>query len=936
MSESKTESGAVGLLETTKGKIWVFQFNGLDKVEEVLGSKSKDEAKSLLGGKGANLFEMTRLGLPVPPGFTVSTQACNAYLKHGHQFPPGMWEQELEAVAWLEKQSGRKFGDPENPLLVSCRSGAKFSMPGMMDTVLNIGLNDQTAEALVRRNQNEKFVYDSYRRLIQMFGSVVMGVADEPFEEIIEQRKKERGVKLDIDLDGADWRYIVERFKNILFAYTGQPFPQDPFKQLEMSTRAVFNSWFGKRAVDYRNATGIREDLGTAVNIVCMVFGNMGNDSATGVAFTRNPVDGKKLLYGDYLINAQGEDVVAGIRNTLAIASLENEMPEVYKEFCAIAKKLETHFCDMQDLEFTVEKGKLWILQTRNGKRTARAAIKMAVDMANEGLIDKKEAILRISPEQVDQLLHRQFSAQEKQVARQEGRLLVQKAINASPGAAVGQVVFDANTAAKWASEGKDVIMVRPETKPDDVHGMIASKGILTSRGGATSHAAVVARQFGIPAVCGAEAMQIDLDHRMATVQTETRSYELKEGDWLSIDGASAEVFSGKVATQTPDFDSEEELKTLLSWADDLSRLKVFANADYGQDAERARRYGARGIGLCRTEHMFFQSDRLPIMQEMIMAKSKAHRLLALERLLPMQRTDFEELFRAMSGLAVTIRLLDPPLHEFLPSYNELSEELADLKLRLQHYKNLSDIDNALQEIRQKQDILERVKSLSESNPMLGLRGDRLSVLMPEITEMQVRAILEAAINLKKQGQEVNPQIMVPLAGHAGELKYVKDIVDGVAEAVFSESGTRVIYSFGSMIEIPRAALTADEFARHAEFFSFGTNDLTQTTFGMSRDDAESKFLFEYTSKKIFSENPFQILDEDGVGKLIEMTVRLGRNIRPEMHMGICGEHGGEAKSIGFCHRAGLDYVSCSPFRVPLARLACAQAALKDGSRSGS
>lgn len=907
---------------------WVYRFDELDHLEKYLKPKSWDDVRALLGGKGANLAEMTRLGVPVPPGFTITTHACNAYLSHDRQFPPGMWEQEMAAIHALEKQTGKLFGDPANPLMVSCRSGAKFSMPGMMDTVLNIGLNDLTAQSLISLTGDPRFVYDAYRRLVQMFGSVVMGVPDEPFEQIIESVKHERGVKLDIELSAEEWQRITERFKALIRSYRDQEFPQDPWKQLEMATRAVFDSWFGKRATDYRNATAIPHDLGTAVNIQTVVFGNMGETSATGVAFTRNPVDGSSKLFGDYLINAQGEDVVAGIRNTLPISQLRQDMPLLYEQFVDICDTLEEHFHDMQDVEFTIEQGKLWMLQTRNGKRTARAAIKIAVDMANEGLITEQIALKRVTPEQVEMLLHPQFSENVKQNAREAGRQLVSKAVNASPGAAVGQAVFDADTAEKWAKSGKSVIMVRPETKPDDVHGMIAARGILTSRGGATSHAAVVARQFGTPAVCGADSLQISVEQRLFSVQLENRVAEVHEGEWISIDGGTGEVYLGQLEMREPDFESEDDLKTLLAWADAERKLGIWANADYPKDAERARRYGAEGVGLCRTEHMFFEQERLPIVQEMIMATSKARRLAALEMLLPMQRKDFEGIFRAMAGLPVIIRLLDPPLHEFLPAHNQLVQELADLKVRLQHFHTLSEIDTALAEVRQKEDILNRVNALSEANPMLGLRGDRLGIIMPEITEMQVRAILEAAIHVKRSGIEVHPEIMVPLAGHVNELKVLKQLMQRVADEVFKEAGTTVDVKFGTMIEVPRAALTADEMATEAEFFSFGTNDLTQTTFGISRDDAEAKFLIEYTEKGILPENPFHHLDRNGVGKLIEMSVRLGRNTRPDMSMGICGEHGGDPASIAFCHRAGLNYVSCSPFRVPIARLAAAQAAL--------
>ncbi len=908
---------------------WVYLFNELDKLDTPAKPKSWDEVRSLLGGKGANLAEMTRIGIPVPPGFTVTTEACNAYLAHDHQFPPNMWEQEVAAMKMLEKQAGKVFGDAANPLLVSCRSGAKFSMPGMMDTVLNIGLTDTTAKTMAELTGNPRFVYDSYRRLVQMFGSVVMGVPDEPFERVIEEVKHERGVKLDVELSAEEWQAITERFKALVIAYTGSEFPQDPYKQLEMATRAVFNSWFGKRAVDYRNATGIRHDLGTAVNIQTVVFGNMGDKSGTGVAFTRNPVNGDKEMYGDYLINAQGEDVVAGIRNTTPIAQLQVEMPTVYAEFLSICDKLENHFREMQDVEFTIEQGKLWMLQTRDGKRTARAQIKIAVAMANEGLIDRKMALMRVKPEQVDMLLHPQFGAEMKAAARTSGHALVEKAVNASPGAAVGLAVFDADTAEKWAKDGKAVIMVRPETKPDDVHGMIAAKGILTSRGGATSHAAVVARQFGTPAVCGAEEMHLNVDQRLFTVQLEDRLVEVREGDWISIDGGTGEVFLGQLETQEPDFSREIELNTLLSWADEVRRLGVWANADYPKDAERARRYGAEGIGLCRTEHMFFEEERLPTVQEMIMATSKARRVNALEKLLPMQRSDFEGLFKAMHGQPVIIRLLDPPLHEFLPSHEDLQQELTDLKVQLQHFHTLSEIDTALAQVRQKEDILARVLALRESNPMLGLRGDRLGIVMPEITEMQVRAILEAAVHVKRAGIDVHPEIMVPLAGHVNELKFMKALVEGVAKEVFKEMGMTVDYKFGTMIEVPRAALTADELATEAEFFSYGTNDLTQTTFGISRDDAEAKFLIQFVEQGILPSNPFQQLDRPGVGKLIEMSVKSGRTVRPDLHVGICGEHGGDPSSIEFCHTVGLNYVSCSPFRVPIARLAAAQAAIK-------
>ncbi len=912
-------------------KKWVYLFNELDQAEKYVQPESWDDMKSLLGGKGANLGEMTRLGVPVPPGFTVTTEACNAYLKHDRNFPPGQWEQEKAAMAATEKETGKGFGDPKNPLFVSCRSGAKFSMPGMMDTVLNIGLNDETAKGMIELTGEPRFVYDSYRRLVQMFGSVVLGMDDEPFERIIEDKKSVRGINLDTELTAEEWAEITEEFKALTIKNAGREFPQDPYEQLELATKAVFDSWFGRRAVDYRNATNISHDLGTAVNIQTVVFGNMEN-SGTGVAFTRDPVDGAKVLYGDYLINAQGEDVVAGIRNTEPIAKLQEDMPDQYNQFVDICDTLENHYTDMQDVEFTIEQGKLWMLQTRDGKRTARAEIKIAVDMVEEGLITKKTAIKRVSPEQVDMLLHPQFGGETKAQAAAAGERIVEKAVNASPGAAVGIAAFDADIAEEWGNEGKAVIMVRPETKPDDVHGMIASKGILTSRGGATSHAAVVARQFGTPAVCGADVMNINTEQRLFTVEVgDGQVVEVHEGDWLSIDGGTGEVFIGQIETEDPDFESEHDLITLLSWADDIRRLGVWANADYPQDAVRARSYGAEGIGLCRTEHMFFEESRLPVVQSMIMADSKVRRVTALESLLPMQRGDFAGLFRAMDGNPVIIRLLDPPLHEFLPAHEDLIAELADLKVRLQHMHTLSEIDAALAEVRAKEDILERVDFLKESNPMLGMRGDRLGIVMPEITEMQVRAILEAALQVKAEGIDAHPEIMIPLAGHVGELEFMKKIVDEVSTAVFEEAGATVDFKFGTMIEVPRAALTASQMAEQAEFFSFGTNDLTQTTFGMSRDDAEAKFLIQFVEDGILPHNPFQQLDREGVGKLIEMAVNDGRATRPDLEVGICGEHGGDPSSIEFCHMAGLNYVSCSPFRVPVARLSAAHAAIDHG-----
>ncbi len=922
---------------------WVYLFSEVEEAEAKAGDW--ESVRALLGGKGANLAEMTRIGVPVPPGFTVTTEACNAYLAAGETFPPGMWEQELEALKATENATGKEFGDPANPLLVSCRSGAKFSMPGMMDTVLNIGLNDETAKGMVELTGNETFVYNSYRRLVQMFGSVVLGIPDEPFEEAIEQRKKQKGVKDDTELDAGDWKALTEEFKAIVRKHTGQDFPQNPMEQLRLATEAVFSSWNGKRAVDYRRAEGIPDNLGTAVNIVTMIFGNMGWDSGTGVAFTRDPATGERVMYGDYLMNAQGEDVVAGIRNTKNIAELGQEMPQAYAEFLDICDKLEEHYHEMQDVEFTIERGKLWMLQTRNGKRTARAAIKIAVDMADEGLISQEEAIKRVRPADVDTLLHPQFDRAAKKAAHEQGTYLA-SGVNASPGAAVGIAAFDADLAEEWGLAGKAVIMVRPETKPDDVHGMIAAKGILTSRGGATSHAAVVARQFGKPAVVGCEAIDIDLNTRKLQVNGKV----VLEGEWLSLDGTTGEVFAGQLATEAPSFEQQTELITLLDWADEVSAkegtrtwprdhkgfptrgLQVWANADYPRDAQRARSFGAKGIGLCRTEHMFFEEERLPIVQAMILAKTSEERTAQLDKLLPFQRADFEGLLEAMDGLPVIIRLIDPPLHEFLPSKDELLVEVTEMRLgakRLEKKGKKKKLAKLRAKLAEKETLLEAVEAMEEANPMMGLRGIRLGITMPEIIQMQVRAIFEAACNTALEGIDVHPEIMIPLTGHYNELKLVNEQLVPIAKQVMKEKDIQIDYKFGTMIEIPRAAVTADEVARYAEFFSYGTNDLTQMTFGYSRDDAERNFLLYYVEHGILPENPFQVLDREGVGELVKMGVRKGRATRPELEVGICGEHGGDPSSIEFCHIAGLDYVSCSPFRVPVARLAAAHAALR-------
>lgn len=909
-------------------KKWVYLFTEVNKAEEYMNG-SWDGVRGLLGGKGANLADMTRAGVPVPPGFTVSTEACNAYLDAGGKFPEGMWEQELEALKVIEKDTGKKFGDPSNPLLVSCRSGAKFSMPGMMDTVLNLGLNDETASGMVELTGDPRFVYDSYRRLVMMFGSVVLGIDDEEFEEPLAAYKEKKGVESDTDLVAEDWQEITSEFKAVIKKHKGFDFPQDPIEQLRMSTKAVFDSWNGKRAIDYRRAANIPDDLGTAVSIVTMVFGNMGWDSGTGVAFTRNPATGEHELYGDYLLNAQGEDVVAGIRNTKSIQELAEDLPQVYEEFVKIVEKLERHYRDMQDVEFTIERSKLWMLQTRTGKRTAKAAVKIAVDMVKEALISKEEAVLRVSPEQVDTLLHPQFDPKAKEAAEIEGKKYA-SGVNASPGAAVGQIYFDADLTEKMAKEEhQDVIMVRPFTKPDDVHGMLAAKGILTSEGGATSHAAVVARQFGVPCVVGASEIRIDLDSRVM----KANGVEVKEGEWISVDGTTGEVFLGKIPTTAPSLEEQTELMELLTWADEIcatpgtrkftegwptTGLQVWANADYPADARRARSYGAKGIGLCRTEHMFFEPSRLPIVQQMILAESHEERKAALDELLPYQRDDFAGLFEAMDGYPVIIRLIDPPLHEFLPSEEELFEEVITMRVK-------GETDG----LAEKEELLAKVQAMHESNPMMGLRGVRLSIYMPEIVEMQVRAIFEAAADETIKGTIVRPEVMIPLTGTVKELEWIQPRLERIAKTVMEEKGVNFDYKFGTMIEIPRAAVTAEAIAQRAEFFSFGTNDLTQMTFGYSRDDAERNFLIKYVEEGILPKNPFQTIDRDGVGRLMQMAINDGRKARVDLEIGICGEHGGDPDSIEFCHIIGNNYVSCSPFRVPVARLAAAHAAIK-------
>jgi pyruvate,orthophosphate dikinase len=944
-------------------KKWVYLFSEVNEAEAYAGDW--EGVRGLLGGKGANLGDMTRAGVPVPPGLTVTTEACNAF-QEKRSFPEGMWAQVLDALKVVEEKTGKKFGDPQNPVLVSCRSGAKFSMPGMMDTVLNIGINDEVAKGLIAMSGDARFVGDSYRRLIHMLGTVVMGIDDEHFEKPLDSYKAEKGYKSDTEMTAEDWAVIIEQYKAVVQHQKGFAFPQDPFKQLELAVVAVFDSWMSKRAIDYRRREAIPDDLGTAVNVQTMVFGNMGGDSGTGVAFTRDPQTGENAMFGEYLMNAQGEDVVAGIRNTSKIVGLKEELPAVYQQFSEITTRLENHYKDMQDVEFTIEHGKLWMLQTRNGKRSAQAAVRIAHDMVVEGLIDKKTALNRVTPAQIDQMLHPHFSHADVEAARGDGRYYA-KGVNASPGAAVGQIYFDADTVEKMHNvEKQDVIMVRPFTKPDDVHGMLAAKGILTSEGGATSHAAVVARQFGVPCVVGAADVLIDMDKRQMTCNGVT----ITEGEWISLDGSTGEVFVGKLGMTTPDLSEQKELMALLGWADEVSRLQVWANADYPKDAKRARDYGAKGIGLCRTEHMFFDVERLPDVQRMIMNAEETQRMInsvealekayaegrlegrvlsdedkvalkaeidneraaianspeaqayfgALDKILPLQRKDFYGLFEAMTGLPVIIRLIDPPLHEFLPSMEDLLTEVATMKA-----KGVTD------GLAEKEHMLKVVQGLHESNPMMGMRGIRLGIVYPDIMKMQVRAIFEAACDAKLNGIDPHPEVMIPLTGHVNELKTVQPTLVKIAKDVMEAKGITVDYKFGTMIEIPRACVTAGEIAEYAEFFSFGTNDLTQMTFGYSRDDAERTFLGVYVNKGILEKNPFQQLDRDGVGKLMKKAIEDGRAVRPNLEVGICGEHGGDPSSIEWCHLIGNNYVSCSPFRVPLARLAAAQSALKNG-----
>ncbi len=884
-----------------------------------LFSEGGADQKHLLGGKGANVADMLRAGLPVPPGFTITTEACNAFSQYENQFPEGMWSQAQEALKVIEAETGKEFGSRTKPLLVSVRSGAAISMPGMMDTVLNLGLNDETVEGLAELTNNRRFALDAYRRFIAMFGHIVMDVAGDKFDRVLERMKAQTKSGRDTDLTPEQLSEIIASFKRIIFTdQHGTEFPQDPYEQLRMAISAVFDSWNGRRAVEYRRIHRIPDDLGTAVNVQAMVFGNLGWDSGTGVAFTRNPSTGEKKMFGEYLLNAQGEDVVAGIRTPESIQRLADDLPDVYVQFVTITEQLERHYRDMQDVEFTIEQGKLWMLQTRNGKRTGAAAVRIAVEMVEEGLIDQKTALKRVEPNQLDQLLH-------PTVDRSGEVEVLTIGLPASPGAAAGVAVLDPDDAAVLAAEGQQVILIRHETSPDDFHGMVAARAVLTARGGMTSHAAVVARGMGKPCIVGASEIEIQEERGYFSVNGK----QVRSGDWLTIDGSTGEVMLGKVPTKQPELGTY--FQTLMGWADEVRCLGVRANADTGRDAAVARRFGAQGIGLCRTEHMFFGEERLVLMREMILAEYLAARQMALDKLLPIQRGDFLEIFRAMDGYPVTIRLLDPPLHEFLPNYEELQGELYELKLQVAQSRTFNGMDQLLRQVWEKEKLLQRVEQLREANPMLGHRGCRLGLVFPEVTEMQTRAIFSAACQAQGEGIKVMPEVMIPLVATETELAHQRAIVERVAESVLGEHGLLMEYTIGTMIELPRAALVADRIAAHADFFSFGTNDLTQTTFGLSRDDS-ARFLSHYITEKLLSDDPFQVLDQTGVGQLVQLGVERGRQAKPKLKTGICGEHGGEPRSIAFCHRTGLDYVSCSPYRVPIARLAAAQASLSDGA----
>ncbi|HII30243.1 TPA: pyruvate, phosphate dikinase [Candidatus Woesearchaeota archaeon] len=876
-----------------------------DKQYVFFFGESERSDKALLGGKGAGLNEMTRIGIPVPSGFTISTEACNAFNELGKRFPKGLTAQVETSLKRLEEKAGKEFGSSEKPLLVSVRSGAKISMPGMMDTVLNLGLNEESIHGIIKQIGNRRFAYDAYRRFIQMFGNVVLGIPSNRFEQVLEDVKEKRRVRLDTELTAEDLEEVATSFKEIVKEETGEFFPEEPMKQLYMAIEAVFNSWNNERAIVYRRLHNIPSNLGTAVNVQTMVFGNMGADSGTGVGFTRNPSTGEKEFYGEYLMNAQGEDVVAGIRTPKHIGDLKKEMPDVYEKLTRIYEKLEKHYRDMQDIEFTIEKGRLCLLQTRTGKRTAAAAVRIATEMVSEGLISKEEAVMRIEPERLDQLLHKTIEPSAKYD-------VIARGLPASPGAAEGEAVFTSDKAEELGKEGKKVILVRTETSPEDIHGMAAAQGILTARGGMTSHAAVVARGMGKCCIAGCEDIRVN----EAKGHFSAGERVVKEGELITLNGSTGEVILGGVRLVEPEL--KGDLQTILSWADGIRSLGVRANADIPRDAKAAKRFGAEGIGLCRTEHMFFEEDRLPIVREMILADTEAARRTALDKLLPMQKADFIGLFKEMQGLPVTIRLLDPPLHEFLPKREELMVEVALLKAK-----------RGGKDLKEKECLLARVEDLHEFNPMLGFRGCRLGIVYPEISEMQARAIFEAACELKKQGLDVKPEVMIPVVQSDHEVKLAKEIVDKVASDVMKKYGVKLKYAVGTMIELPRACVTADRIAEHAEFFSFGTNDLTQTTLGFSRDDA-GRFIRHYLDKGLLEKDPFAVLDQDGVGRLVRIAVKKGRKTRQNLKIGICGEHGGEPSSVEFCHRTGLDYVSCSPYRVPIARLAAAQAKLKE------
>ena len=867
-----------------------------------LFSEGNGKMRELLGGKGANLAEMTVLGMPVPQGFTISTEACTQYYKDGREINADIQAEIYEYLAKMEKICGKKFADPQNPLLVSVRSGARASMPGMMDTILNLGLNDTVVEGLAKITNSPRFAYDSYRRFVQMFSDVVMELSKTEFEKIIEAKKQEKGVKMDTELDADDMKDLVKKFKAFYKAQKGEDFPTDPKVQLMEAVKAVFRSWDNPRANVYRRMNEIPYDWGTAVNVQAMVFGNSGDKSGTGVAFTRNPATGEKALFGEYLINAQGEDVVAGIRTPSPISHLQQDMPEVYNQFAEIANNLEKHYTDMQDMEFTIENGKLYMLQTRNGKRTAAAALKVAVDLVDEKMITEEEAVLRVEPKQLDSLLHPQFDATAIKKAKAIG-----KGLAASPGAACGRVVFSAEDAKEWHEKGEKIVLVRLETSPEDIEGMAVAQGILTVRGGMTSHAAVVARGMGTCCVSGCGEIVVDYDAKKFTLAGKT----VKEGDYISIDGSTGNIYAEAIPTVAASISGDFD--RFMKWADAVRKLEVYTNADTPKDAKQGRDFGAQGIGLCRTEHMFFEGQRIKAMREMIVAKTTEEREKALVKLTPYQQGDFEGIYEVMEGRPVIIRFLDPPLHEFLPTKEEDIKEIAgELNLTVADLKNV-------------------IASLHEFNPMMGHRGCRLAVSYPEIARMQTTAVINAAIAINKKHPEfkTEPRIMIPLVGEVKELKFVKDVVTETADKIIKDAGVALRYEVGTMIEIPRAALTADEIAKEAEFFSFGTNDLTQMTFGFSRDDA-GKFLNYYYENKIYESDPFAHLDQNGVGKLVKMAVELGRKTRPEIHLGICGEHGGDPTSVEFCHKVGLNYVSCSPFRVPIARLAAAQAAVKE------